>query len=66
MKYSGTDATDTGRSFQMPLLQFGADVELSPSMIAGLSLGFGDISSKSVGFTIEGTSKLIQPYLGWD
>ena len=64
-KASSLYAESTGRSYRSPMLQFGADVALGDNFVAGLSVGHGDISAKSTGFSFEGTQTLIQPYLGW-
>ena len=65
VKISGVKADSDEREFEMPLLQLGADIEISPSLIAGLSLGGSRISYSAENFAAEGSEWLIQPYLGW-
>lgn len=66
VKASSLYAESAGRSYRSPMLQLGGDVALGPSIVAGLSVGFGDISAKSTGFTYEGSQTLMQPYIGWN
>jgi hypothetical protein len=61
-----TKSDSIGRSHRSPLFQFGGDVAIGQSLVAGLSLGFGDLAASSNGYTFAGSQTLIQPYLGWD
>ena len=65
LKASTLYSRGSGRSYRGPLLQFGADVAVGENLVVGLSVGAGDISAKSTGFSFEGTQTLLQPYLGW-
>jgi len=57
--------SNLGRKYNAPLLQFGADVGVGDNIVAGLSVGLGDLTVKSADFNFEGSQTLIQPYLSW-
>jgi hypothetical protein len=61
-----TKNDSVGRSHRSPLFQFGGDVAIGQSLVAGLSLGFGDLAASSNGYAFAGSQAVIQPYRGWD
>ncbi len=60
------ESSALGRTYRSPLFQFGADYAINSSIVAGLSVGFGDVSAASTDASFEGSQTLIQPYLGWN
>ena len=64
-KGSATRGNGGGRAFADSVFQFGADIEVSTSMVVGLSFGLGTKSANSTSFTFAGDQKFIQPYVGW-
>lgn len=46
-------------------LAVGADVEIGPDMVAGLSLGYSDIDAAETGFTQSGAYTYLQPYFAY-
>jgi hypothetical protein len=64
-KITGFD-TDTGaKSVGGRGLQAGADVAISPEMVAGISVGYTDISAADSTFSQNGTLLVLQPYLAY-
>lgn len=59
------DDDDAGRSYTGRGLQIGADIALSPDMVAGLSFGVQDLDSSVGAFNQDGTLRFIQPYLAY-
>ncbi|MFO6463643.1 hypothetical protein ACK8OR_04560 [Jannaschia sp. KMU-145] len=54
----GSDIDQSATGFQL-----GADIEIAPNMVAGLSIGTTDLSSVQGGFDISGDLQFVQPYL---
>ncbi|QXT38822.1 autotransporter outer membrane beta-barrel domain-containing protein [Gymnodinialimonas ceratoperidinii] len=46
-------------------LQIGADVAIGPNMVAGVSLGYTNVTSSDAGTTSEGSYTYFQPYLAY-
>ena len=65
--YTNFDASDnaTSRSFRGKGLQVGADMPITPNLVAGLSLGATDISTSFDAIAHDGTLVFLQPYLGF-
>ncbi|MCO6382867.1 autotransporter outer membrane beta-barrel domain-containing protein [Oceanicola sp. 502str15] len=61
--YADDDSAD--RSFRGAGVQVGADMELSPGLIAGLSLGADTIATATGTFSHEGDMIYLQPYLAY-
>lgn len=56
---------DTDRSYRGAGVQFGADVEISPNLIAGVSIGADTIAAAEGTLSHEGEMYFLQPYLGY-
>ncbi len=56
---------DADRSFIGCGLQIGADIPLSPDMVAGLSFGVQDLDSSTGAFSQDGVLRFVQPYLAY-
>ncbi len=65
LKASRAYTSEDGSTVAVPVLQFGADIAVSRTVVAGVALGYGDISATSPDLTIEGAEATIQPYVGW-
>ncbi|MBF9035588.1 autotransporter domain-containing protein [Rhodobacterales bacterium HKCCE2091] len=61
--HASDDAAD--RSYRGAGLQIGADAEVAPGVIAGLSIGAQDISSSVGAVSQDGTLVFLQPYVGY-
>jgi len=61
--YASDDSAD--RSMRGVGFQVGADVALSPSLIAGLSAGTTDLNTDTGGTQIDGDVVYVQPYLAY-
>lgn len=48
----------------MSSLQLGADFQLTPEIIAGLSVGLTNFSNSAEGYTVDGSEWVLQPYVG--
>lgn len=46
-------------------LAVGADIEVGPDMVAGLSLGYSDIDAAETGFSQSGSYAYLQPYFSY-
>lgn len=46
-------------------LQIGADVEITPGVVAGVALGYSDIEASDTGFRQTGDMVYLQPYLAY-
>ena len=66
LKASRAYTNDAGRTVNVPVYQFGADIAINESIVAGVALGYSELSTTSPGFAIEGDEVTIQPYIGWD
>lgn len=56
---------DAGRSYSGRGIQFGADIALSPDMVAGLSFGVQDLDARVGAFSQDGILRFVQPYLAY-
>lgn len=65
VRLSAISADSNTRDFDTQMLQFGADVAIGTSIVAGLAVGVGDLNAETTGFSYEGSQTLVQPYIGW-
>lgn len=61
--YASDDTADV--SLRGYGLQIGADTEIAPDLVVGLSLGASDIDASNAGTAIDGTVIYVQPYLAY-
>lgn len=59
-------ATSTGRTYRSPLFQVGGDFGITPNLVGGVALAFGDITARSTDITFDGSQFLVEPYVGWN
>lgn len=62
--FSAEDDT-AGRDYAGHGVQIGADIAVSPTMVAGLSIGIQDLDATANGFSQSGALRFIQPYLAY-
>lgn len=66
VRTSAISADSDARTYDTKMFQFGADLAVNSSLVAGLAIGVGDMNADTTGFSFEGDQILIQPYVGWN
>jgi hypothetical protein len=59
------DDDDTNRAYSGRGLQIGADMEVMPDMVVGLSLGVEDLNATVGAVNQDGVLRYLQPYLAY-
>lgn len=66
VRTSAISADSDARTYDTKMFQFGADIAVNSSLVAGLAIGVGDMNADTTGFSFQGDQILIQPYVGWN